>query len=97
VVTAAAGHAGQGACRQAHVKTPPDTSSRGTATRSTRAASRGPPHTTRVASSPSATAQSRGSPTPTYAAVIEAAIALLRAIQAKFVTKRSSASAWAPE
>src|SRR5688572_18467450 len=68
---------------------------RGTATRSAHRTATGPAATTAVASTPRAAAQ-RGSEPPRVRAHTEAAITLLRAIQAKFVTYRRRASRDAP-
>ena len=90
--TGPSGHDGGGARQQATVNTTPESSRIGTATRSTSAAARGPPSTIRVAARPSPTAHAAGVPRFVNRAVIEAAITLLSAIHAKFVTNSSSAS-----
>ncbi len=73
--------------RQATVSTTPTTASSGTANRSAFATRRGPPATIAVDSTPSPMAQARSEPgPPAMRAHAEAAITLLTAIQAKFVT-----------
>src|SRR5688500_19245851 len=97
VGTGPSGHDPVGARKHATVNTAPAISRIGTATRSTSAAARGPPSTISVAARPSPTAHPAGVPRFVSRAVIEAAITLLSAIHAKFVTNSSNASVRAPD
>src|SRR5262249_11358403 len=87
-----------GACarRQATVSAAATISISGTAMRSARATARGPRQTTTVARTPSATAHIVCEPTPAARVHADAAITLLTAIHAKFVTYKSIATMAAP-